>query len=369
MRSNIPMTPSQKKAFSRALNIYEETVDISRKLRKDTFSSREAHLERFNQAFEKYTELLDIMKELIRSADGDLKMFLRTKYDCFNDDYRILKADTNDLLKHNQDTFQLRVGHQEKILTDMIEEVIKYEKANIKLIADQKEKNTIKFFKQLGLKYLSAFKFIDSIFFTSEKNEDFSFCLSPFIKIPWYIMTIINKKEKKELKYFADGYQDIYKVVHKFNQVQNKSGLTASGNNHNFFLAFADCVKRLASFTKKNNSLENEARRQKVMADISQIDSSVIDFISKVFKSNPEIEYRPLNKNRSLLTIRSMVAEIITSIESIVQNLEFIYQDVHQLAFFFKFLKKYVLSYIIMEIYKRMITYSNIRKKIINIKV
>lgn len=371
MHSNYSMSTSQLKAFQEALDIYEETIELSRKLRKESFNNKQSLMIAFNHASQRYKVLLNLMRELVKDSDGDLRIFFNSKYECFSCDYRLLKAITSDLIKHNSDTYQLRAGFEQRILTEYVTSIVKYEQSHIQMISDQKEELIIKYFTGLAEQHIKTFRYLSDIFNTALKTKNFNFYFSPFIRLPWSVLTIVNKKERKEWKAFTGRYNQISRILSTFNSVSNHNQLADSIPMNKFVFRFGECIQRLAKFSASEDTKEIESKKQRMVLELNELGkgSGVVDYFTKALKSTPEIEYRETEKNRSLIGISSMVREVLGALSLLVDNLKVVGQDVYQLAYFFKFLKSYVLSYIYFEIYRRISLYTNVKKKLSLLKV
>lgn len=375
------MNTYQRQSFKKALEHSHTTLKLSKKLRETNYPSKSKMLKDFSKTWSIYEDLFSIMRNLLSTSKGELKTFFTGCYESYLNDYKLLKSDMGDLLTKNEalkplipkdNTENLTSNSpkkKQKIFVNYIKKIAEFEYENVLLLKSNKPERITYYFATLNQLYTSLFNFVKNVFEVAEKCQNFNFYLSENIKISWQIMTIIDKGN---LVNWNKGREEEEKIAVEIGNIYYKLKLsndTYPSSGGNTLQTFTKCVQRLSQYSKTQNLKDFYQGNIELVSDLLEKktgdDDGLIGFFTKIVKSGSDVDYKNLEKNKYLLTLRNLVHSTLTSLEILMKNNEQISQCYYEMSFFYQFLKRYVVKSILVEFYKRVVIYDKVKRDLI----
>ena len=364
----ISMNIYQKQAFKRALDLSKRAIKISKILREGSFESRDKMIHTFSRAWSNYDDLFSIMKNLINSSSADLRDFFTQCYETYLNDYRLLKSDMRDLLSKAEASRPLRDHNNDnKIFVTYLSKVAEFEDQYADLLETGKKEKINFFFLNLNKRFTDIFGFLKAIFEVAGRTPSFDFFLTPQIRITWQILTIVDRDNLPEWNFMrleqdrlAMELEGLYYQLKPFS---NTRRIVES----QLIMTFSKALLKLADYAKSESALKMHRNSLSLVDDIldAKEDNKVFGFFQKVVKGSFGVEYKNLEQNVYLMTMRNLINNSLTVLEVVDVLREKLSQNYYELSFLYQFLKKFVLKIVMVEIYKRVVVYERTKKKLI----
>lgn len=187
MSGHIKMNEYERECFKKALDLNSQAITYSKELREGSFKSRDHMIEKFSSTWSTYEDLFAILKNLLSNSKDELHGYFRMCYDSYMNDYNLLKGDMTNLLMKTANTAPLRPrdSSEEKIIQDLVNDITSFEKTSLEMLESGKPEKIRAYFTELNNRYLELFRFLKSIFEVSDKQPNFTFFLTPSIRVSW----------------------------------------------------------------------------------------------------------------------------------------------------------------------------------------
>lgn len=369
------MNNFQRQSFKKALEYSHTTLELSKKLRESPYPNKDSMLKDFSITWSIYEDLFAIMRTLLSSSKGELKKFYTGCYESYLNDYKLLKSDMGDLLSKNKavkplisgETAFKNGGKKEKVFTDFLKKITSFEIEKMQYLKSSKPERISLYFGTLNKLYTDLFSFIKNVFDVAEKTQNFSFFISDNIKMSWQVATVIDKND-------ITGWNNIReeeeKIAVEIGNIYYKLASTSDsypGSSGNLIQSFTQCIQRLSKYSKTQNLQEFYQKNIEFISDMleEKEEEGVIGFLTKLVKSGNSVDYRVLDKNKYLLTLRNLIHSTLTSLELLMKFNDQISQCYYEMSFFYQFLKRYVVKIVMVEFYKRLIIFDRVKRNLI----